>query len=38
MKCPECKAEDVEYDCGFWKCNYCGNIWENKKEKEEVKN
>ena len=27
MKCPKCTAEDVEYDCGFWKCNYCGNVW-----------
>ena len=31
-KCPKCTGEDIEYDCGFWKCNYCGYIWDDASE------
>ena len=31
-RCPKCVAEDIENDCGFWKCNYCGHIWDDEKK------
>lgn len=32
MKCPNCQSEDVEYDCGFYVCQYCGKIFERTLE------